>query len=114
MEEPRSRIVGEEPDSDLIITTITNRHHISDDRVVEVVGCTIGAADYMKTVPMQMNRVLLIEVTGLKFMILKTAIRCNLLDRQRHQRELSAQRSCSHRDHRCCHWEEDPMLSGNH
>jgi len=71
MEEPRSRIVGEEPDSDLIITTITNRHHISDDRVVEVVGSTIGAADYMKTVPMQMNRVLLMGVTSINFMILE-------------------------------------------
>jgi len=69
MEEPRSRIVGEEPDSDLIITTITNRHHISDDRVVEVVGRTIGAADHMKGVPVQMDRVLLMEVTSISFMI---------------------------------------------
>ena len=71
MEEPRSRIVGEEPDSDLIITTITNRHHISDDRVVEVVGRTIGAEDHMKSVPVQMDGVLLMAVTGINFMILE-------------------------------------------
>jgi len=71
MEEPRSRIVREEPDSDLIITTITNRHDISDNRVVPVVGRTIGAADYMKSVPVQMDRVLFMEVTGFNFTILE-------------------------------------------
>ena len=64
MEEPRSRIVSEEPNSDQI-ATITHRHHISDDRVLEVVDKTIGATDYIETMPVQMNRVLLMEVTGL-------------------------------------------------
>jgi hypothetical protein len=58
MKEPRSRIVREEPDGDFIISTITDRHHISDNRVVEVVGRTIDAADYVEIVPVQMNRVL--------------------------------------------------------
>ena len=71
MEEPRSRIVRVESDSGEIVTTITNRHHISDDRVLVVVDRTIGAADYMEIVPVQMNRVLLMEVTGLNFMILE-------------------------------------------
>ena len=66
MEEPRSRIVREEPDSDSIVTTTPNRHHISDNSVIVVVDRTIGAADYMEIVPVQMNRVLLMEVTGLK------------------------------------------------
>ena len=70
MEEPRSRIVGEEPDSDFIPTS-ANRHDISDDRVVEVVGRTIGAADHMEIVPVQMDRVLFMKVTGLNFMILE-------------------------------------------
>jgi hypothetical protein len=71
MEEPRSRVVREEPDGDFIISTITNRHHISDNRVVEVVGRTIGAADYVEIVPVQMNGVLFMEATGLNFMILE-------------------------------------------
>ena len=70
MKEPRSNIVREEPDGDFI-TTITNRHHITDDRVVKVVGKTIGAADYVEIVPVQMNRVLSMGVTRLNFMILE-------------------------------------------
>jgi len=70
MEEPRSRIVGEESDSHFISTS-TNRHDISDNRVVEIVGRTIGAADHMEIVPVQMDRVLFMEVTGLNFMILE-------------------------------------------
>ena len=69
MKEPRSRIVGEEPDSDFISTS-ANRHDISDDGVIEVVGRTIGAADHTEIVPVQMDWVLL-KVTGLKFMILE-------------------------------------------
>jgi len=68
MEEPRSRIVGEEPDGHFISTS-THRHDISDDGVVEVVGRTIGAADHMEIVPVQMDRVLFVQVTGLNFMI---------------------------------------------
>ena len=70
MEEPQSRIVGEEPDSHFI-STRTQRHDISDDGVVEVVGITIGAADHVEIVPVQMNRVLFMEVTGLNFVILE-------------------------------------------
>jgi len=113
MEEPRSRIVGEEPDSDFISTS-THRYDIPDDGVVEVVGRTIGAADHMEIVPVQMDRVLFMEVTGLNFMIFELRFGGNLLGRQRHQRALSTQRSCSHRDHRYCLLEEDPTLSGHH
>ena len=110
MEEPRSRIVREEPDGDFIISTITNRHHISYNRVIEIVGRTIGAADDVEIVPVQMDGVLFMDVTGLNFMV-GTVIRGNLLGCQPSHQEWSVQRSCSHRGHRCCPWEEDPMLS---
>ena len=64
MKEPRSRVVREEPDGDFIITTTPNRHYISDNRVVEIVGRTIGAANYVEVVPVQMNRVLSMGVTA--------------------------------------------------
>ena len=112
MEEPRSGIVSEESYSDFISSGVAQRHDISDNRVVEVVERTIGAADYMEIVPVQMNRMLLMEVTQVHD--IGTAIRGNLLGRQRQQRSLSAQRSCSHRDHRYCLWEEDPTRSGHH
>jgi hypothetical protein len=57
MEEPWSRVVGEEPDCDFI-SSVTNTHDISDDRVVEVVGRVTSAADYVEVMPMQMNWVL--------------------------------------------------------
>jgi hypothetical protein len=90
---------------------LPNRHHISDDRVVEIVGRTIGAADYVEIMPVQMNGVLFMEVAGLNFMILEPRFGGDSLGRQPNHQELSAQRSCSHRDHRRCLWEEDPMLS---
>lgn len=65
MEEPRSRIVGEEPDSNLI-TSIANTHDISDDRIVEVVGRVTSAADHVKVVPVQMDRALSTKATTLK------------------------------------------------
>jgi len=51
MEEPRSRVVGEEPDCDFI-TSVTNTHDVSDDRVVEVVGRVTSGADYVETMAM--------------------------------------------------------------
>ena len=51
MEEPRSRVVGEEPDCDFI-TSVTNTHDVSDDRVVEVVGRVTSGADYVEIMPM--------------------------------------------------------------
>ena len=58
VEEPRSRIVCEEPDGD-VVPGVTHTHDISDDRVVEVVGRAPCATDYIEIMPMQMNRVLL-------------------------------------------------------
>ena len=78
---------------------LPNRHHISDNRIVEVVGGTIGAADHVEIVPVQMNTVLFMEVTGLNFMILELRFGGNSLGRQPNHQELSAQCSCSHRDH---------------
>jgi hypothetical protein len=57
MEEPGTRIVGEEPDGD-VIPSITGTHNISNDGIVEVVGRVSGATDHIEVVSMQMNRVL--------------------------------------------------------
>jgi len=51
MEEPRSRIVREEPDCHFI-PSVTNTHDISDHRVVEVVRRVASAPDYMEVMPM--------------------------------------------------------------
>ena len=57
MEEPRTRVVGLEPDGD-VIPSQTNAHNISNDGVVEVVGRATGAPYHMEVVSMQMNGVL--------------------------------------------------------
>jgi hypothetical protein len=59
MPDPRSRIVGKEPDCHFVIGGITHIHDISNNRVIEVVGRVTSAADYMEIMPMQMDRVLL-------------------------------------------------------
>ena len=51
MEEPRSRIVREEPDCHFI-PSVTNTHDISDHRVVEVVRRVASAPDYVEIMPM--------------------------------------------------------------
>jgi hypothetical protein len=57
VEDPRARIVGEETNRD-IIPSLTNTHHIPNNRVDKVVGRVTSAADHMEVVAMQMNRVL--------------------------------------------------------
>jgi len=51
MEEPWSRVVGEETDCDFI-SRVANTHDISDDSVVEVVGRVTSAADDVEVMPM--------------------------------------------------------------
>jgi hypothetical protein len=51
MEEPRSRVVREEPDR-YFVPSVTNTHNISDDRVVEIVRRIPCAPDYMEIMPM--------------------------------------------------------------
>jgi hypothetical protein len=51
MEEPGTRIVGEEPNRD-VITGVSDAHDISDNRINKVVGGVAGAADYIKGVSM--------------------------------------------------------------
>lgn len=68
VKEPGPEVVRGESNRD-IVPSITNTHDIPDNRVVEVVGCVTSAADYMEVVPMQMNRVLLQEVTAITLMI---------------------------------------------
>lgn len=57
VEEPRTRVVGEEPDRD-VITGVANAHDVTDDRVIEVVRRVTGAPDDRERVSMQVNRVL--------------------------------------------------------
>lgn len=68
VKEPGPVVVGEEANRD-IVPSITNTHDIPDNRVVEVVGCITSAADHIEVVPMQMNRVLLREVTAITLTI---------------------------------------------
>ena len=68
MEEPRPRIVGEEPDCD-VIPSVANTHDISNNRVDEVVGRVTSAAYHLKIVPVQMDRVLLVEAMALNLII---------------------------------------------
>jgi len=68
MEEPRPRIVGEEPDCD-VIPSVANTHDVSDNRVDEVVGRVTSAAYHLKIVPVQMDRVLLMEAIALNLII---------------------------------------------
>lgn len=77
VEEPRARVVGEEPNRYDISRTGTSAHDIANDRVVEVVGRVSSAPDDVEGVlegghvskhvararltayPMQVNRVLM-------------------------------------------------------
>ena len=51
MEEPWSRVVGEEPNCDFI-SRVANTHDISDDRVDEVVSRVTSGADDVEVMPM--------------------------------------------------------------
>ena len=51
MEEPRSRIVGEEPDCD-VIPSVANTHDISDDWIDEVIGRVTSATDHVEVMAM--------------------------------------------------------------
>jgi hypothetical protein len=58
VEEPRARVVGEEPDRD-IIASVADAHDVADDRVFEVVRRITSTADHGERMSMQVNRVLL-------------------------------------------------------
>jgi len=51
MEEPWSRVVGEEPNCDFI-SRVAHTHDISDDRVDEVVSRVASGADDVEVMPM--------------------------------------------------------------
>ena len=57
VEEPRTRVVGEEADGD-IIGRVADTHNIANYRIDEVVGRIPGATDHPEGVPVQMHRVL--------------------------------------------------------
>jgi len=57
MEEPWTRIVGEETDGD-VIASVADTHDIANDGIHEIVRRVTSAADYGEGVPMQVNRVL--------------------------------------------------------
>ena len=68
VEEPGTRVVGKEANCDYI-PCVTHTHDIPHNRVVKVVGRATSAADHMEVVPVQMNRMLLREVTAIKLML---------------------------------------------
>jgi len=51
MEEPWSRVVGEEPDCDFI-TSVANTHDVSDNWIDEVVGRVTSATDHVEVMAM--------------------------------------------------------------
>ena len=57
VQEPRARIVSEEPDCH-IIPRISHAHDIADNRVNIVVCRISSAADHVEVVPVQVDRVL--------------------------------------------------------
>jgi hypothetical protein len=58
MEDPRPRIVCEEPDRDFV-PGVTSTYNISNDRVIKVVRRVTSTPNYMEVMPMQMDRMLL-------------------------------------------------------
>jgi hypothetical protein len=57
VEQPRTRVVGEEADSN-IVTGIADAHDVADYGIDEVVGRIPCATDHPEGVPVQMHRVL--------------------------------------------------------
>ena len=57
VEEPRARVVGLEPDGD-IVAHVADTHDVAYHRIYKIVRRVSGAADYGKRVSMQVNRVL--------------------------------------------------------
>jgi hypothetical protein len=50
VEEPWSRVVSEEPNSDYVVGACSNAHDIANDGVDEVIGCVASAANYVEGV----------------------------------------------------------------
>ena len=57
VEEPRARIISEEPDRDVIVS-VSDAHDVADDWVVKIISLAPGAADDVEGVSVQVNRVL--------------------------------------------------------
>ena len=57
VEEPRARVVGEEPDRD-VVAQVADAHDVADDGVYKVVRGVAGAADYGECMSMQVNGML--------------------------------------------------------
>jgi hypothetical protein len=57
VEEPRARIVREEPDRN-VIPVIADAHNVPDDRIDIVVGRVTSTADNMERMTVQVDRVL--------------------------------------------------------
>jgi len=74
VEEPRAGVVGKETNRDNI-ASVTNTHDIPYDRVVKVVGRITSATDHMEVVPVQMNRMLLKQITAINLTVIQTANR---------------------------------------
>jgi hypothetical protein len=57
VEEPRARVVREEPDRDVIVVS-ADAHNIPDDGIDIVVGRVTSTADDMERMTVQVDRVL--------------------------------------------------------
>jgi hypothetical protein len=57
MQEPRARVVSEEPDGDIVVA-VADAHDITDDRVVIVISRAASTADDVEGVPVQVDRML--------------------------------------------------------
>ena len=62
-EEPRARVVCEEPDRD-IIAQATHAYDVADDGIVVVVRRVFRAPDDIEVMPMQVDRVLIKNAGG--------------------------------------------------
>ena len=58
VEEPRARVICEEPDCN-IITGVAHAHDVADDRVNKVVRVITSTSDYVERMTMEVNRMLL-------------------------------------------------------
>jgi hypothetical protein len=98
VEEPRARVVREEPDRD-IISSVADAHDVADNGVHEVVRRIATTADHVKRMTVKVNGMLLEKDQSKVSRLCRHAAHSQV--RRRHRPEWSIRRSCSVRDRRC-------------
>jgi hypothetical protein len=112
VEEPRTGVVSEEPDRD-VITSAADADDIPNNGVLEVVGGITSTADHGERMPVYVNRVLskgVREHQNGGAVSLAARTEYSRVHRWHHQ-EWSARRSCLARVHRWCLREGAPRRS---